>query len=176
MVFSEYLSAAKGAIAHVQSQVRYRGLNTGGGWIRDPLNVPQKFAARITSLNMARENRIAMQNSNAGWDNFVDQWIREAITSQTGNCCELSAVAFRHLQRQGIRPVEFFAVYRGSWNHAFVVLNRDQSVPVRDFARWSRFAIVCDPLYDRAGDAGFLSTWYPRMFPLRDSDVKLVSA
>ena len=86
MVFSEYLAAAKGAIAQVKSQARYRGLNTGGGWIRDPLEVPQKFAARITSLNMVRENRIAMANSNAGWDDFVDQWVPEAITSQTGNC------------------------------------------------------------------------------------------
>ena len=67
-------------------------------------------------------------------------------------------------------------MYRGSWNHAFVVLNRDQSVPVSDFANWSRLAVVCDPLYDRVGDAGFLSTWYPRMFPLRGSDLKLVSA
>ena len=67
-------------------------------------------------------------------------------------------------------------MYRGSWNHAFVVLNRDQSVPVSDFANWSRLAVVCDPLYDRAGDAGFLSAWYPRMFPLRDRDVRLVSA
>ena len=67
-------------------------------------------------------------------------------------------------------------MYHGSWNHAFVVLNRDQSVPVSDFANWSRLAVVCDPLYDRAGDAGFLSTWYPRMIPLRGSDLKLVSA
>jgi len=73
-------------------------------------------------------------NGNAGWDDYVDQWIREAVTSPTGNCCELSAVAFRHLQRQGIRPVEFFAVYRGSWNHPFVLLNRDQSIPVVDFS------------------------------------------
>ena len=176
MVFSEYLSAAKGAITYVKGQVRYRGLNTGGGWIRDPLHVPQKFAARIKSLNMERQNRNAMANTEAGWDQFVDQWIREALASQTGNCCELSAIAFRYLQRQGIRPVEFFGVYRGSWNHAFVVLNRDQSVPVSDFANWSRLAVVCDPLYDRAGDAGFLSAWYPRMFPLRDRDVRLVSA
>ena len=32
-----------------------------------------------------------------------------------------------------------------------------------------------DPLYDRAGDAGFLATWYPKMFPLRDGDRKLVT-
>ncbi len=175
MIFSEYLAVAKGAIAQVKGQVRYRALNTGGGWIRDPLNVPQKFAARIKSVNMASENRVAMANSNAGWDDFVDQWVREAVASQTGNCCELSAVAFRHLQRLGVRPVEFFAVYRGSWNHAFVVLNRDQTVPVGDFSTWSKLAVVCDPLYDRAADAGFLSAWYPRMFPLRDGDVKLAS-
>ncbi len=72
MAFSEYLSAAKGAVEYVQSHVRYRGMNAGGGWNR------------------------------------------EALTSQTGNCCELSAVVFRRLQQLGIRPIEFFAVYRGS--------------------------------------------------------------
>ena len=43
MVFSEDLSAAKGAITYAESQVRYRGLNAGGGWIRDPLDVPQNL-------------------------------------------------------------------------------------------------------------------------------------
>ena len=176
MVFSEYLAAAKGAVEHVKGQVRYRGLNTGGGWIRHPNEVKEKFAARIYSLYLERENRNAMANREAGWNEFVDQWIREAKTSQTGNCCELSALAFRYLQGQGIRSVEFFAAYRGSWNHAFVVLNRDQSVAVRDYATWSRLAVVCDPLYDRAANAGFLAAWYPRMFPLRDTDVKIVSA
>lgn len=176
MVFSEYLAAAKGAIEHVKGQVRYRSLNTGGGWIRHPTEVPEKFSARMYSLDLATKNRNAMANREAGWEDFVDQWIREAKASQTGNCCELSALAYRYLQGQGIRPVEYFAVYRGSWNHAFVVLNRDQNVPVRDFASWSRLAVVCDPLYDRAADAGFLAAWYPRMFPLRDVDARLVSA
>ena len=155
MVFSQYLSAAKGAIDYVKGQARYRGLNTGGRWIRDPLDVPQKFAACIKSLNMASENRAAMANIEAGWDQFVDQWIREALASQTGNCCELSAIAFRYLQRQGIRPVEFFGVYRGGWNHALGVLTRDHSVSVSDFANWSRPAVVCDPLYDPPGTRGF---------------------
>ena len=97
-------------------------------------------------LNGSGSSFQCLENSNAGWDNFVDQWIREALASQTDNYCELSAIAFRYLQRQGIRPVEFFGVYRGSWNHAFVVLKRGQSIPVRDFASWSRLAVVCDPL------------------------------
>ena len=135
----DYLRQGSGSVSRFEH---------GGGWIRDPLYVPQKFAARIKSLNMASENRAAVANIEAGWDQNVDQWIREALASQTGNCCELSAIAFRYLQRQGIRPVEFFGVYRGSWNHAFVVLNHDQSVQVRDFANWSRLAVVCDPSYD----------------------------
>ena len=53
MVFSEYLAAARGAIAQVQSQVRYRGLNTGGEWIRNPFDVSEKFVARSRRIGVA---------------------------------------------------------------------------------------------------------------------------
>jgi hypothetical protein len=95
-----------------------------------------------------------------------------AKDTQTGNCSELAAVAFNYLKFQGIRPLDYFAVYRGGWDHAFVVLNRDAKTPLSDFAKWSEFAVVCDPLYDRANYAGFLATWYPRAIPLRPPDVK----
>lgn len=175
MVFSEYLSAAKAAVRHVQGSVRYRGLNTGGGWIRHPTELTEKFVARAGLMWLDAVTRREYAHKEANWETFVDEWRKQALSTQTGNCSELSALAYRYLQEKGIRPVEYFGVYRGSWNHAFVILNRDQSVPIHDFAKWSYRAVVCDPLYDRAGDAGFLATWYPKMFPLRDGDRKLVS-
>ncbi len=173
MMPSDYLAAAKAAIRHVQTQVRYRGLNTAGGWIRHPGEDIPKFVARTRLMVDDILTRRAYADREADWDTFVDEWARQARTTQTGNCSELSAVAFRHLEAQGVKPVEYFAVYRGSWNHAFVILNRDDRVPVTDFKAWSERAVVCDLLYDRADWAGFLATWYPKMFPLRAADVKL---
>ena len=57
VVFSEYLAAVKFAVAQVKSQVRYRGLNRGGGWLRDPLEVPQNLqraSLRSTRINGVR--------------------------------------------------------------------------------------------------------------------------
>ena len=49
MHHSEYMSMANAAISHVKANVKYRGLNTAGGWIRNPTDVPQKWYARIQS-------------------------------------------------------------------------------------------------------------------------------
>jgi len=170
MLHSEYMAAAQRAIGYVKSQVKYRGLNTGGGWIRNPADVPQKFAARIESI------REGMRRNAAHTGGFVptvyiDELARLAVDTQTGNCSELSAIAFNYLKSQGIGPIDYFGVFRGSWNHAFVVLNRDDSIPVGDFARWSEYAVVCDPLYDRSAIAGMLAPWYPGALPYRTRDV-----
>ncbi|HEY7575808.1 MAG TPA: hypothetical protein VIB08_11625 [Thermoanaerobaculia bacterium] len=128
---SEYRSAANAAISEVKKNVKYRGLNTAGGWIRNPIDVPQKFAARIDSLQKGAD----------------------------------------YLRSQGVRPIEYFALYRGRWNHAFVVLNRDASIPMTDFSKWSEWAVACDPLYDRAEYAGYLAKWYTHALPLKSKDV-----
>ena len=52
-----------------------------------------------------------------------------------------------------------------------MVLNRDAGTPIGDFARWSEYAVVCDPLYDRAAIAGMLAPWYPRAIPFKPGDV-----
>jgi hypothetical protein len=170
MLHSEYMAAAQRAIGHVKSTVKYRGLNTGGGWIRNPADVPQKFGARIESL---REGSKRSANHTGGFvpTVYIDQLDQLAKDTQTGNCSELSAVAFNYLKAQGIAPIDYFGVFRGSWNHAFVVLNRDDSIPVGDFARWSEYAIVCDPLYDRSAIAGMLAPWYPKALPLKSADL-----
>jgi hypothetical protein len=49
------------------------------------------------------------------------------------------------------------------------VLNRDATKS--DFKDWSYLAVACDPLYDRSADAGNLAVWYPKMFPLKKTDV-----
>ena len=51
-------------------------------------------------------------------------------------------MAFNYLKGQGIAPIDYFAVWRGGWNHAFVVLNRDAKIPVPDFAKWKLYHAV----------------------------------
>src|SRR5690606_10208149 len=165
-----YTKAAQAAIAHVKASIRYRGLNTAGGWIRNPIDVPQKFAARIKSLQLGASRSEAYGGALDG-RLFIDELAKLGLETQTGNCSELSAVAFKHLEAAKVLPIDYFGVYRGRWDHAFVILNRDPSIPISDFAKWSYQAVVCDPLYDRCGDAGRLATWYPKMFPLKKTDV-----
>jgi hypothetical protein len=171
MLHSEYASASQRAIDYVKSRVKYRGLNTAGGWIREPADVVQKFAARIESLSEGSRRSAQHQGGFVG-SIYVNELEKLALETQTGNCSELSAVAFNHLERTGVRPIDYFAVFRGGWNHAFVVLNRDASIPIGDFAKWSERAVVCDPLYDRSAIAGMLAPWYPRAIPFRAADVK----
>ncbi len=170
MQFSEYRRAAESAIMHVKAKVRYRGLNTAGGWIRNPFEVQEKFVARIHSQILGSRRSAAYKG---GFDpvRYINELERLALDTGTGNCSELSAVAFKHLVRTNIRPIEYFGVFRGSWDHAFVVLNRPADVPIRDFAKWSYTSVICDPLYDRVADAGFLASWYPRALPLTDDDL-----
>ncbi len=170
MQISDYRRAAQSAVAHVKAKVRYRGLNTAGGWIRNPLEVPQKFAARIES-QVVGSRRSAAYKGEFDPVRYINELERLAIDTGTGNCSELSAVAFKYLVKANVRPIEYFGVFRGSWDHAFVVLNRPADVPVRDFVRWSYSAVLCDPLYDRSADAGFLATWFPKAFPLSDDDL-----
>jgi hypothetical protein len=170
MQHSEYVAAAHAAVAHVRANVKYRGLNTGGGWIRNPANIPQKFAARIDSLQKGKERSDQYKGGFNG-ELYVNEMEKLAKETQTGNCSELSAVAFNYLKLRGVRPIDYFGVFRGGWNHAFVILNRDAATPIADFAKWSYTAVLCDPLYDRAADAGFLATWYPRIHPCLAKDV-----
>lgn len=170
MNHSDFLRAAEDALAHVRSSVRYRGLNTAGGWIRHPNEVPGKFAARIHSKILGAKRSVKYGGAFDG-ERYIRETARLALETQTGNCSELSSVAFLRLAAKQVAPIDYFAVFRGSWDHAFVVLNRDDSIPMADFAKWSYQAVICDPLYDRSGDAGHLARWYPNMFPLKDTDV-----
>lgn len=170
MIHSEYAKAATNAIEHVKHKVRYRGLNTGGGWIRNPAEVPQKFSARIKSLRLGAA-RSAEYGGVFDAELYINEMAKLAVDSQTGNCSELSALAFLYLRDNGIRPIEYYGVIRGGWDHAFVVLNRDTNIAVPNFADWSYQAVCCDPLKDRSDDAGFLATWYPKMFPLKTTDL-----
>jgi hypothetical protein len=167
---SEYRAVAQSAIAHVKSKVRYRGLNTAGGWIRNPLEVQQKFIARVHSQVLGSKRSAAYKG---GFDpvRYINELERLALDTGTGNCSELSAVAFKYLLKANVRPIEYYGVFRGSWDHAFVVLNRPANVPIREFARWSYSAVLCDPLYDRVADAGFLAPWYPKALPLTEDDL-----
>jgi hypothetical protein len=170
MYQSEYRAAAQGAIAYVKAHVQYRGLNTPGGWIRNPLEMNQKIVARIDST-ITGLKRSSEYKGGFNRELYVNEMDRLARDTQTGNCSELSAVAFNYLKVQGVIPIDYFGVFRGNWDHAFVILNRDAIIPLSDFAKWSEYAVLCDPLYDRSADAGFLATWYPRIYPFKASDL-----
>jgi hypothetical protein len=169
---STYLRHAEETINHVRSSVRYRGLNTGAGWIRHPTEVNSKFAARIQSLILGSQ-RSAQYKGGPDPTVYVTQLDRLATETQTGNCSELSAVAFTYLEAHNVTPLDYFGVERGTWNHAFVILNRDATIPLANFAAWSHNAVICDPLYDRSGIAAMAALWYRHMLPLKDRDVWL---
>jgi hypothetical protein len=168
---SEYRASANAAISEVKKNVKYRGLNTAGGWIRNPIDVPQKFAARIESMRKGAERSANSKGGGFIAETYINEMEKLAKDTNTGNCSELSAIAFNYLRSQGVRPIEYFALWRGSWNHAFVVLNRDASIPITDFAKWSEWAVACDPLYDRAEYAGYLAKWYAHALPFKSKDV-----
>jgi hypothetical protein len=166
-----YETAAKEALKHIRSKVRYRGLNTLGGWIRNPFEGTEKFVARVTNKLMGAVADNEYGNKKFNPDYYIEQVALLGEASNAGNCSELSAIGYLYLERSGLRPIEYFGVYRGWWNHAFLILNRPADSDVSDFASWASKAVVCDPLYDRSGEAGFLATWYPHMFPLKPRDI-----
>lgn len=170
MLYSGYLNQAQQALNYVRSRVRYRGLNTAGGWIRNPTEVSQKFVARIYSTYLGNK-RSAEYKGDFDPVVYINELEKLAYQSQTGNCSELSAVAFKYLVNSQVAPIEYFGVFRGAWNHAFIILNRPEGSSLSDLKSWSSQAVVCDPLYDRAGEAGMLAVWYPRMFPLIEKDL-----
>jgi len=167
----ELISAARSAIDYVRTNVRYRGLNTPGGWIRNPTEANQKVIARLYSLYVGSQ-RDAEYKGGFNGEYYVNELDKLAKLTNTGNCSELSAVAFNFLKDKGVRPIDYFGVFRGAWNHAFVIINRDAGTPLSNFRDWTNSAVLCDPLYDRFADAGFLASWYPRCLPFTNPDVK----
>jgi hypothetical protein len=166
-----YDTAAKEALKHIRSRVRYRGLNTLGGWIRNPFEGTEKFVARLTNKVMGAVADKEYGNKKFNPDYYIEQVALVGEASNTGNCSELSAIGYLYLERTGLRPIEYFGVYRSAWNHAFIILNRPEGSTLSDLKSWSSQAVVCDPLYDRADEAGMLAIWYPRMFPLVEKDL-----
>src|SRR5689334_5718883 len=100
MVHSDYANAAAAAVSYVKSSVRYRGLNTAGGWIRHPTEVEWKFASRIATLVLGIKMDAEYKGDFNG-EYYVNQLEKLAKQSKTGNCSELSAVAFNYLKNQG---------------------------------------------------------------------------
>jgi hypothetical protein len=172
MEHSKYVEAGKEALAYVRSKVRYRGLNTAGGWIRNPTEVVGKFAARIQSKRLGAA-RSEAYGGKFDAELYIRQMSKLAVDSNTGNCSELSALAFMRLAAKQVGPLEYWGAIRGSWDHAFVILNRDESIPIERFEDWSYQAVVVDALYDRVADAGNLTRWFPKMFPLKTTDMWL---
>lgn len=73
------------------------------------------------------------------------QLARRARTSMkfsTGNCMEYACLVAYNLIRNGLSKVEILQIPNG--DHAFVVLNRDQTSRLNDFQNWGDAALVID--------------------------------
>ncbi len=65
----------------------------------------------------------------------------------TGNCAELAAVAAVDAKKQGAGRVEIFSILNEnhSYNHAFVIVNRDKNSKIDDQSTWGNKSILLDP-------------------------------
>jgi hypothetical protein len=63
----------------------------------------------------------------------------------SGNCGEMTAMAFMYLYNLGVRPLDFMALVNPA-DHAFVVIGRKNSPDHDSYGRnWNKDAVVCDP-------------------------------
>lgn len=65
-------------------------------------------------------------------------------TQRAGNCYEFSIFMQALLSKTKLRS-EIFRIDGG--NHVFIVLNRDQSLAVNDYANWNEGALIVDPFF-----------------------------
>lgn len=74
----------------------------------------QKFVARVHSQILGSSRSAAYKGS---FDpvRYINELERLAFDTGTGNCSELSAVAFKYLVKANVRPIEYYGVFRSSW-------------------------------------------------------------
>jgi hypothetical protein len=66
-----------------------------------------------------------------------------AIHRKVGNCMEQAAIAFCYLQREGVRPLDYYYAMGG--DHQWVVIGRTKGSSQDNPDLWGGDAVICDP-------------------------------
>jgi hypothetical protein len=172
--FTYYLNAAHQAERYVISKMDLGANDSvsnmlskaviGNIWVKKAVdqgrqNIDKRMAQRKKldpkAINPAVERNAGRQD----WRAYIDEMAFEARSMGAGNCGEQAALAFKYLEEQGIRPLDYVA-FR-TRNHAIVILG--STVPIRqnNFAEWSVEGVVCDPWGKWVDLAGMLAVKYP---------------
>ena len=112
----------------------------------------------------------------ANWETFVDEWRKQALSTQTGNCSELSALAYRYLQEKGIQAGRILRCL--SWQLEPRLRHPSTATRACRFMTSPNGAIALSSATrctTAPATPASLPPWYPKMFPLRDGDRRLVT-
>jgi hypothetical protein len=141
MGLDQNLRSAKQAIAYVASKMDSGASNQIDMYRVWALDDQQLFTMKNRCVGTVRSQVTA-----SDWPGILSQATTAAERLGCGNCGEQSAIAFKFLERLGIRPIEF--CFRTLDGHQFVVIGRKKTATAEDTSTWGPDAVVCDP-WDR---------------------------
>jgi len=141
MGLSENLAAAKQAIAYVASK-----MGTGASNQMDRYRVWVGDEKSIFTIKNQCVGAVRSAITASDWPGILAQGATAAERLGCGNCGEQSAIAFKFLERMGIRPIEW--CFRNLDGHQFVMIGRKSNATVDDISTWGPDAVICDP-WDR---------------------------
>ncbi|MBX3413942.1 MAG: hypothetical protein KF708_14725 [Pirellulales bacterium] len=141
MGLQENLAAAKQAIAYVASKMDIGASNQIDMYRVWALDEKSLFTMKNQCVGQVRSQVTA-----SDWPGILSQATTAAERLGCGNCGEQSAIAFKFLERMGIRPIEF--CQRSLDGHQFVMIGRSPKATVDNISTWGTDAVICDP-WDR---------------------------
>jgi hypothetical protein len=165
---STYLAAANQAVRYVKSTLPLGSTNNPSDFIRYPAGGTLRWGESAVGQAVAAQQSVADLRKLAPMDRsdprfnltLIETWARNATAVGAGNCALQAAVAFVYLRGQRVFPLEFMRL-SGDRDHGFVILGRDASTDLNNFAEWTGgSSILCDPWRGTSGVAGMLAVWY----------------
>jgi len=141
MGLNENLAAAKQAISYVAQKMTIGASNQSDQyrvWAADDQTVQR---IKNQCLGEVRSRTTA-----SDWELKITQAKDASERFGCGNCGEQAAIAFKYLERTGVRPIEY--CFRSSDGHSFVMIGRKSNATAEKMDSWGPDAVVCDP-WDR---------------------------
>ena len=141
MGLNENLAAAKQAVAYVASKMRIGASNQMDQYMVWAADEKTMFTMKNQCLGKVRA-----ATTSSDWELKITQAKDAAEKHGCGNCGEQAAMAFKFLERNGIRPLEF--CFRTLDRHEFVMIGRKADAIAEKIETWGPDAVICDP-WDR---------------------------